>query len=98
MLDLIRKIFGLKTRPDVHPLDGATRQAQEAPYKLEPAPVYRDSTPEPEAAKPKLEVVEPVKKEKPKKEKAAAKPKKESKPKSEKPAEKPKKPKAKKST
>jgi hypothetical protein len=36
MLNFIRKIFGLQTRPDVHPLDGATRQAQEAPYKLEP--------------------------------------------------------------
>lgn len=36
MLDFVKKLFGLNTRPDVHPLDGATRQAQEAPYKIEP--------------------------------------------------------------
>lgn len=50
MLNFIRKIFGLQTRPDVHPLDGATRQAQEAPYKLEP---------QLQPVEPKLQPVEP---------------------------------------
>ena len=96
MLDFIKKIFGLKTRTDVHPLDGATRQAQEAPYKLEPMPMYRETAVDPETkTEPKLEVVESDKK--PKKEKTPAKPKKEAKPKAEKPTEeKTKKPKAKK--
>ena len=90
MLNFIKKLFGLETRPDVHPLDGATRQAQEAPYKIEP----------PASTTTKIDGIGhesvPVVEEKPKK---AKKPKAEKPAKVEKPAiaEKPKKPRAKKS-
>ena len=73
MLDFVKKLFGLKTRNGVHPLDGATRQAQEAPYKLEPSvqpAKTTDSKPKrtPKPKAPKAEKPKAPKAGKPKKE------------------------------
>lgn len=79
MLDFVRKLFNLKTRPGVHPLDGATRQAMEAPYKLE-VPPKEEVKYEPDNGPLTEAQVEQVK------ESVKEKPKKEAKPKAEKPA------------
>lgn len=101
MLDFVRKLFNLKTRPGVHPLDGATRQAMEAPYKLEPA-LKEEVKYEPDNGPLTESQVEQVKesvKETPKKavKPKVEKPAKEAKPEKPKKETKPKKPKTKKS-
>jgi len=85
-------LFGKPTESGRHPLDGATRAAQEkaAPYKIEPpAPVA--AVPESVNTQITDSVTQSVKEEKPVATKKSAKPKKPAEPKKTAPAKKPKK-------
>ena len=86
MLDFLKKLFGLKSTDDRHPLDAVTTPNESAPYKV----------PEPAATTPIPHIPEPelgydmggsyvIENSKPKP-KAVAKPKAPAKPKAEKPA------------
>ena len=76
MLDFLKKLFAVGPQSDRHPLDGATRKAQELPNKFESqtvveTPVAPYKVPEPVAITPIPSVVEKA----PAKPKAAPKPK-----------------------